>query len=98
MRAEAPSARRPGRSPATGVAGVRCAGSTMTATPTLADQGLAPLAAILSFSSVAALVGAVGQANYVAANADNDEIERKRLELQALLDEAVETGRQWRES
>jgi len=31
MRAEAPSARRPGRSPATGLAGVRCAGSTMTA-------------------------------------------------------------------
>ena len=35
---------------------------------------------------------------YVAADADNQAIEVKRLELQAKLDEAVEIGRQWRAS
>ncbi|MEZ5424649.1 MAG: lysophospholipid acyltransferase family protein [Pyrinomonadaceae bacterium] len=35
---------------------------------------------------------------YVDAEADNEEIENKRLELQAKLDEAVELGKQWRES
>lgn len=35
---------------------------------------------------------------YVAEDADNDEVENKRLELQRKLDEAVETGKQWRES
>ena len=35
---------------------------------------------------------------YVAANANESEIENKRLELQMKLDEAVELGKQWRES
>jgi lysophospholipid acyltransferase (LPLAT)-like uncharacterized protein len=35
---------------------------------------------------------------YVAADADDSEIENKRLELQMRLDESVERGKQWRES
>lgn len=35
---------------------------------------------------------------YVPADADNEEVENKRLELQLRLDEAVELGKQWRES
>ncbi len=35
---------------------------------------------------------------YVAADANESEIENKRLELQRKLDEAVELGKQWRES
>lgn len=35
---------------------------------------------------------------YVAKDADNEDVENKRLELQAKLDEAVRIGQQWRES
>jgi len=35
---------------------------------------------------------------YVAANADDAEIENKRLELQSKLDAAVELGKQWRDT
>lgn len=35
---------------------------------------------------------------YVAPDADNEEVECKRIELQTKLDEAVESGKQWRES
>lgn len=35
---------------------------------------------------------------YVAEDANDEEVENKRLELQAKLDEAVKLGKQWRES